>query len=76
VEAVGIERDTPDSDDSRTVSRTGIDENTSKEREQNPLPDILKTMSQAPLPDVTRELAVLWTLHLRFAAAQCDEEQS
>jgi len=27
----------PDSDDSRTVSRTGIDENTSKEHEQNAL---------------------------------------
>ena len=35
----------PDSDDSLTVSRTGIDENTSKEHEQNALPDILMTMS-------------------------------
>ena len=46
-----------DSDDSRTFSRTGIDENTSKEHEQNVLPDILVTMSQMPLPDVMRELA-------------------
>jgi hypothetical protein len=45
----------PDSDDSRTVSRTGIDENTSKEHEQNALADILMTMSQ--IPDVNRELA-------------------
>ena len=45
----------PNSDDSRTVSRTGIDENTSKEHEQNALPDILMTMSQ--IPDVNRELA-------------------
>jgi predicted Rossmann-fold nucleotide-binding protein len=44
-----------DSDDSRTVSGTGIDENTSKEHEQNALPDILVTMSQ--IPDVNRELA-------------------
>jgi len=44
-----------DSDDSRTVSRTGIDQNTSKEHEQNALPDILMTMSQ--IPDVNRELA-------------------
>ena len=47
--------DTPDSGDSRTVSRTGIEENTSKEHEQNALPDILMTMSQ--VPDVNRELA-------------------
>ena len=45
----------PDSDDSRTVSRTGIDENTSKQHQQNALPDILMTMSQ--IPDVNRELA-------------------
>ena len=45
----------PGSDDSRTVSRTGIDGNTSKEHEQNALPDILMTMSQ--IPDVNRELA-------------------
>ena len=45
----------PDSDDSRTVSRTGIEQNTSKQHEQNALPDILMTMSQ--IPDVNRELA-------------------
>ena len=45
----------PDSEDSRTVSRTGFDENTSKEHEQNALPAILMTMSQ--IPDVNRELA-------------------
>ena len=45
----------PGSDDSRTVSRTGVDENTSKEHERNPLPDILMTMLQ--IPDVNRELA-------------------
>jgi hypothetical protein len=33
-------------------------------------------MSQMPVPDVARELAELWTLHLRFAAAQRDEEGS
>jgi len=47
--------DPPDSGDSRTVSRTGIEENTSKAHEQNALPDILVTMSQ--VPDVNRELA-------------------
>ena len=46
--------DTPGLDDSRTVSRTGIDENTSKEHEQNALADILMTMSQ--IPDVNRAL--------------------
>ena len=52
--------DTPDSGDSRTVSRTGIEENTSKEHEQNALPDILMTMSQ--IPDVNRELAEVGTM--------------
>jgi hypothetical protein len=52
----------PDFDDSRTVSRTGIDENTSKEHEQNALPDILMTMSQMPVPDVNRELAEVGAL--------------
>ena len=47
--------DSPDLDDSLTVSRTGIDENTSKEHDQNAFPDILMTMSQ--IPDVNRELA-------------------
>ena len=45
--------DPPGSDDSRTVSGTGIGENTSKEHEENALPDILMTMSQIPLPDVS-----------------------
>jgi hypothetical protein len=52
-----IASDSPGLDDSRTVSQTGIDENTFKEHEQNALPDILMTMSQVPLPDVNRELA-------------------
>jgi hypothetical protein len=64
----------PDSDDSRTVSRTGIDENTSKEHEQNALPDILMTMSQIPVPDVMQELADTSALHALFAAAQRNEE--
>jgi hypothetical protein len=56
----------PDSDDSRTVSRTGIDENTSKEHEQNALPDILMTMSQ--IPDVNRELAEVGAMFAVFEA--------
>ena len=56
----------PDSDDSRTVSRTGIDQNTSKEHEQNALPDILMTMSQ--IPDVNRELAELGAMFSVFDA--------
>ena len=54
------------------VSRTGIDENTSKEHEQNALPDILMTMSQ--IPDVNRELANVSALHALFAAVQRNEE--
>ena len=54
----------PDSDISRTVSRTGIDENTSKEHEQNALPDILMTMSQ--IPDVNRELAEVVAMFATF----------
>jgi hypothetical protein len=64
----------PGSDDSRAVSRTGIDRNTFKEHEQNALPDILMTMSQIPVPDVTQELADVWALHALFAAAQRNEE--
>jgi len=45
----------PESDDCRTVSRTGIEENTSKEHERNALPDIFVTMSQ--ITDVNCELA-------------------
>ena len=52
------------SDDSRTVSRTGIEENTSKEHEQNALPDILMTMSQ--IPDVNRELAEVGAMFAVF----------
>ena len=66
--------DSADLDDSRTVSRTGIEENTSKEHEQYALPDILMTMSQIPVPDVTQELADVWALHALFAAAQRNEE--
>jgi len=62
-------------EDSRTVSRTGIDENTSKEHEENALPDILMTMSQIPLPDVARDLAEVSTLQALFAAVQRDEAQ-
>ena len=54
----------PDSDDSRTVSRTGIDENTSKQHEQNALADILMTMSQ--IPDVNRELAEVGAMFAVF----------
>jgi hypothetical protein len=55
-----------DSDDSRTVSPTGIDENTPKEHEQNALPDILMTMSQ--IPDVNRELAEVGAMFSVFDA--------
>ena len=58
--------DSSDSDDSRTISRTGIDENTSKEHEQNALPDILMTMSQ--IPDVNGELAEVSAMFAVFDA--------
>jgi len=61
-------------DDSRTVSPTGIDENTSKQHEQNALPDILMTMSQ--MPDVNRELAEAWSMHALFAAVKQEVESS
>jgi hypothetical protein len=48
------------------VSRTGIDDNTSKEHEQNALPDILMTMSQ--IPDVNRELAEVEAMSAVFRA--------
>ena len=57
---------TPDFDDSLAVSRTGIDENTSKEHEENALADILMTMSQ--IPDVNRELAELGAVFSVFRA--------
>jgi hypothetical protein len=50
----------PDSGDSRTVSRTGIEENTSKEHDENALPDILMTMSQ--IPDVHREVGAVFAV--------------
>ena len=65
-----------DLDDSRTVSRTGIDENTSKEDEQNVLPDILMTMSQIPVPDVALELAEVSALHALLRAVARDTEGS
>ena len=68
--------DSPGSDDSRTVSRTGIDENTSKEHEKNALPDILMTMSQMPVLDVTLELAEVWRLHSHFRAATRERGRS
>ena len=55
-----------DSDDSRTVSRTGIPEDTVKQCEQNALPDILMTMSQ--IPDVNRELAEVGAMFAVFDA--------
>jgi len=58
--------DTPDSDDSRTVSRTGIGGKRSKEHEQNALPDILMTMSQ--ILDVNRELAEVGAMFSVFEA--------
>ena len=53
-------------DDSRTVSRTGIEGNTSKEHEQNAFPDILMTMSQ--IPDVNLELAEVGAMFSVFRA--------
>jgi hypothetical protein len=53
-----------DSDDSRTVSRPGIDENTSKQHEENSLPDILMTMSR--IPDVNQELAEVGAMFVVF----------
>ena len=66
--------DSPAFDDSRTVSRTGIDQNTSKEHEQNALPDILMTMSQ--IPDVNRELAETLSMHALVAAVKREIESS
>jgi hypothetical protein len=56
----------PDSDDSRTVPRTGIPGDTSKKLEQNALPDILVTMSQ--IPDVNREFAEVQAMFAGFDA--------
>ena len=68
--------DSYDLDDSRMVSRTGIDQNTSKQHERNALPDILMTMSQIPVPDVTGELAEVSALHALFRAVARDTEGS
>jgi hypothetical protein len=68
--------DSPDSDDSLTVSRTGIGKNTSKEHEGNALPDILMTMSQTPVPDVTRELAEVWAMFEVFRAVKGEPPKS
>ncbi len=64
----------PDSDDSRTVSRTGIEENTSKEHEQNALPDSLVTTS--PIPDVNRELAEVVAMFAVLRAAREEPPRS
>lgn len=64
----------PDFDDSRTVSRTGFEENTSEEHEQNALPDILMTMSQ--IPDVNRELAEVAAMFDVFRAAKSKPPRS
>jgi hypothetical protein len=57
-------RTSPDSEDSRRVSRTGFEENTSKQHEQNALPAILMTMSR--IPDVNRELAEVVAMFATF----------
>ena len=64
----------PDSDDSRTVSGTVIDENTSKEHEENVLPDILMTMSQ--IPDVNRELVEVGAMFAVFRAVKGERPES
>jgi hypothetical protein len=63
-----------DSDESRTVSRTGNDENTSKEHEENALADILMTTSQ--IPDVNRELAEVGAMFLVFRALRAEPRRS
>jgi len=52
------------------VSRTGIEENTSKEHERNALPDILMTISQ--IPDVNRELVEVGSMFAVFRALMHD----
>ena len=61
-----ISGDTLGSEDSRTVSRTSIPEDTVKRHEQNALPDILMTLSQ--IPDVNRELAEVGAMFSVFDA--------
>ncbi len=64
----------PELDESRTVSRTGIDENTSKQYEENALADILMTMSQ--IPDVNRELAEVGAMFAVFRAVKGEPPRS
>jgi len=66
--------DTPDSDDSRTVSRTSIREDTSKEDEQTELVANLMTMSQ--IPDVNRELAEVGAMFEVFRAVKGEPPSS
>jgi len=66
----------PGSDDSQTVSRASIEQNTSKEHEQNALPDLLMTMSQIPFPDVNRELAEVGALLSVFRTERDDPPMS
>jgi hypothetical protein len=69
--------DSPGSDDSLTVSRTGIPEDTGLEHEENALADVLMTMSQ--IPDVNlefAELAAVRRLHLLFRAVKGDADKS
>jgi hypothetical protein len=56
---------TPDSDDSRTVSRTGTARDTAKKNDENGLGRNLMTMSQ--IPDVNRELAEVGAVQALFA---------
>jgi hypothetical protein len=63
-----------DSGDSPAVSRTGIEQNTSKEHEENALPAVLMTMSQ--IPDVNRELAEVAAMFAVFRAAKDEPPRS
>lgn len=65
---------TPDSDHSRAVLRTGIDENTSKEGKEHALPDILTMMSR--ISDVNRELAEVGAMFAVFRAVRDDPARS
>jgi hypothetical protein len=65
--------DSPAFDDSRTISRTGIPQDTVKQHEQNTSADILMTMSQ--IPDVNRELAEIGAVHAIFAAVRRERGQ-
>jgi len=65
----------PGSDDSQTISRTGIPEDTVKQYEPNALADVLMTMSQIPVPDAARDLAEVSALHALFEAAKRERGQ-